>query len=95
MDSKKNPLVNPPDIALKAALHLEQEPSFVRIREWLDSCLAHASARLPYGKDEVEHRWTQGQVQALSLIIGTLSNPRAGLVARANEAAQDALPRNF
>jgi hypothetical protein len=92
---KTNPLLNPPDSVLKAAVHLDMDVSFNEIRKWLESCLSHAHNRLPFGKDEVENRWTQGQVQALSLILNTLLRPRVELMARAKEAAENALPRNF
>jgi hypothetical protein len=92
---KNNPLVNPPDTVLKAAIHLDTDVSFNEIRKWLDSCLSHAQGRLPFGKDDVEYRWVQGQVQALSQIMDSLSNPRVKLMARAKEAAENVLPRNF
>ena len=92
---KTNPLINPPDNVLKAAVHLDMDVSFNEIRKWLESCLSHAHNRLPFGKDEVENRWTQGQVQALSLILNTLLRPRVELMARAKETAENALPRNF
>ena len=92
---KTNPLINPPDNVLKAAVHLDMDVSFNEIRKWLEACLSHAHNRLPFGKDEVENRWTQGQVQALSQIMDVLSNPRVKLMARAREEAENALPRNF
>ena len=92
---KTNPLINPPDTVLKAVIHLDTDVSFTQIRKWLESSLSHAHNRLPFGKDEVENRWTQGQVQALSQIMDVLSNPRVKLMARAREEAENALPRNF
>jgi len=92
---KNNPLINPPDTVLKAAIHLDLDVSFNEVRKWLDSCLSQALNRLPFGKDDVEHRWTQGQVQTLSLIMNALSHPRVELMARAKEAAENVLPRNF
>jgi hypothetical protein len=74
---------------------LDLDVSFNEVRKWLDSCLSHALNRLPFGKDDVEHRWTQGQVQTLSLIMNALSHPRVELMARAKEAAENVLPRNF
>lgn len=94
MDKKINPLVNPPDIVFKAALNLEQDVSFNEIRKWLDSCLSYSIRRIPYGKDDIELRWTQGQAQALSLILNPLSNPRQTLLAREKAASENALPRN-
>jgi hypothetical protein len=94
MDKNKNPLVNPPETVLRAAVHLDMDVSFNAIRKWIDSCLSHALKRMPYGKDDVELRWTQGQVQALSLILNALSNPRQELAAREKAAAENALARN-
>ncbi len=92
---KSNPLVNPPENVLKAAVHLDMEASFNEIRKWLDSCLSHGLNRLPCGREDVEHRWIQGQVQTLLLIMNVISNPRAELLAREKQAEENALTRNL
>ena len=65
MDDKKNPLTNPPDTVLKAAMHLEKEASFMRIRKWLDSCLTHELETALGCKGHWKGEIIQGQAQAL------------------------------
>ena len=95
MDEKKNPLTYPPDIALKAAMHLENEPSFLRIREWLESCQGHLVSKLPWLVKDPEKEIVQGQAQALILICRHLGSPMDEFVERQKKAAEGALPRSF
>lgn len=95
MDENKNPLTNPPDIALKAAMHLEQEPSFLVIREWLQSCQTYLVSRLPWLVKDPERDIVQGQAQALIHICKHLSSPMEEFVERQAKAAEAALPRSF
>jgi hypothetical protein len=95
MDDKKNPLTNPPEIALGAALHLENEASFLRIREWLESCSKHLSSKLPWLVKDPEREIIQGQAQALIHICKYLASPREELEARQKKAGENAQARNF
>ncbi len=95
MDEKKNPLTNPPDIALKAAMHLENDPSFVRIREWLESCSRYLVDKLPWLVKDPEREIIQGQAQALILICKHLGSPREEFMEREKKANEGALPRSF
>lgn len=95
MDEKKNPLTNAPDIALKAAMLLQHDPSFERIREWLESCQTYLVSRLPWLVKDPERNIVQGQAQALILICRHLSSPMDELVERQTKAAEAVLPRSF
>jgi len=95
MDEKKNPLTNPPDIALKAAMHLENDPSFVRIREWLESCSSYLVSKLPWLVKDPEREIIQGQAQALILICKHLGSPLEEFMEREKKATEGALPRSF
>jgi len=95
MDDKKNPLTNPPDAVLGAALHLEKEASFMRIREWLESCSKHLSSKLPWVVKDPEREIIQGQTQALFHICKYLGSPREELEEREKKARDGALHRNF
>ena len=95
MDEKKNPLTNPPDIALKAAMHLENDPSFVRIREWLESCSRYLVDKLPWLVKDPEREIIQGQAQALILICKHLGSPLEEFLEREKKATEGALPRSF
>jgi hypothetical protein len=95
MDDKKNPLTNPPEVVLGAALHLENEASFLRIREWLESCSSHLVSKLPWLVKDPEREILQGQAQALIHICKYLGSPREELGEREKKAAESALPRNF
>ncbi len=95
MDEKKNPLTNPPDIALKAAMHLENDPSFVRIREWLESCSRYLVGKLPWLVKDPEREIIQGQAQALILICKHLGSPLEEFMEREKKATEGALPRSF
>ena len=95
MDEKKNPLTNPPDIALKAAVHLERDPSFIRIREWLDSCQTYLVSRLPWVAKDPEKEIVRGQAQALIHICKHLNSPLEEIIEREAKATEAALPRSF
>jgi len=95
MDDKKNPLIYPPDIVLKAALSLKDDPSFVRIREWLASCSNYLGSRLPWIVKDPEREISQGQAQALSHICRSLKSPLEELQEREKKIKEGVLPRNF
>lgn len=95
MDETKNPLTYPPEVALKAAMHLEHEPSFVRIREWLESCQSYLVSRLPWVTKNPEREILQGQAQALIHICKHLGSPMEEFLEREKKAAEGALPRSF
>ncbi len=95
MDDRKNPLINPPDVALKAALHLESDASFARIREWLESCSSHLIFKLPWLVKTSEREIVQGQAQALIHICKYLGSPLDELRERERKARAGAQTRNF
>ena len=93
--ARSNPLLNPADQVLKAAIAISADSNFDLILSWISACYAAVVHRLPTRKDETELRWMQGQAQALLLINKALSSPRETLLAREEKAKENATPRNL
>jgi hypothetical protein len=93
--SLSNPLLNPSEQVLKAAIAISADQSFELILSWISACYAGVVHRLPACKDDTELRWMQGQAQALLLINKALSSPRETLLAREEKAKENAISRNL
>ncbi len=90
-----NPLLNPPENVLKAAIAISGDQNFDLILSWISGCYAGTVHRLPACKDDTDLRWMQGQAQALLLIKKALSSPRETLLAREEKAKENAISRNL
>ena len=90
-----NPLLNAPDEVLRAAVTLENDPSFRSIVSWLTACWAAELNRLPSTKEDIDYRWTQGHTQALLIVMNTVGSPREELQKREAKAKEAAASRNL
>ena len=90
----RNPLQNPPEEVLRAAVALSNEPAFKTILSWISDCHAFELQKLPGWKDEVDTRWAQGRAQAFLLMKVPLAEPREELLNREAKKQEYQLPRN-